>query len=140
MNGKEYKTEQKNIILSYLVKNFDKHLTVDDIVSGIKQEGLSVGKTTVYRYLDRLTESGSIRKFISDDGKSSCYQYTKNQGQCKNHYHLKCTSCSRLIHVDCESIDKVFFHMQSEHDFIIDVTRTIFYGICSECRQKYNKS
>ena len=47
-----YNTRQRELILDYIKKNAKKHLTADDIADALKSE--NVGKTTVYRYLEKL--------------------------------------------------------------------------------------
>ena len=47
-----YNTRQRELILEYIKSNAENHLTADAIALALKSE--QVGKTTVYRYLEKL--------------------------------------------------------------------------------------
>ena len=56
MEKTSYKTRQRADILGCLRDNAEKSMTVDEIVLELSKRGCVVGRTTVYRYLDSLTE------------------------------------------------------------------------------------
>ena len=128
-----YNTRQRELILDYIKKNAKKHLTADDIADALKAE--QVGKTTVYRYLEKLCEQNIVRKFILSEGKSACYQYN-DEKQCHDHFHMKCLKCGKLFHLECDHLKDIAAHISKMHDFTIDSSRTVFYGICGECAKK----
>ncbi len=127
-----YKTKQSALILEYIRQNSDRHLTAEEISDGLKNE---VGKTTVYRNLDRLCSQGVVRKYLLTDGKSSCYQYIDCDGS-DSHFHLKCLKCGRLFHLECEHLSDIDEHIKAFHDFRVDTSRTVFYGICGQCEKE----
>lgn len=131
-----YRTKQRELILAYLQKNTARHLTVEDVTDALKQSGLAVGKTTVYRYMDKLADEGSVRKYFISNSKSACYEYIDSANTCRMHYHLTCTQCGALLHVDCGLMDQVAAHMDKDHGFLLDNTRTVLYGLCGVCRKK----
>ena len=132
----EYKTKQKELILDYLKSHGDKHVTIDDVFGYLRLEGHSVGRTTVYRYMERLTDTGTLRKYYIEEGMGACYQFIGNNNQCCSHFHLKCTKCGTLIHMECEYLNKINEHILQEHHFLIDNTKTVFYGLCKKCQNK----
>lgn len=127
-----YKTKQRELILRCLQEHKDEHLTAEDITQFLKADGNTVGKTTVYRHLDRLVNESVVRRYIAEDGKSACFQFSDGE-ECHRHFHLKCTVCNRLFHLECDYLDEVSEHIFAEHKFSIDNTKTVFYGICEEC-------
>lgn len=130
--SKSYKTKQRDIILKYLQENSDTHINADELAEHLKSSGNPVGKSTIYRYLDRLSNENVVRKFLSPDGKSSCYQLI--QKECHYHYHFKCINCGELLHIKCSTLDNVSSHIQKEHGFKIDLSQTIIYGYCKKCQ------
>ncbi|MDF2822034.1 MAG: transcriptional repressor [Clostridiales bacterium] len=130
-----YKTKQKEYILSYLEQNREKHLTVDNMIDFLKQNDTPVGKSTVYRYLDVLVNKGIVRKYIVEEGKSSCYQYINDGHACKEHFHLKCNDCGKLFHVECERLEGINNHILEHHKFEIDNSKTVYYGTCEKCHK-----
>ena len=132
-NKNGYNTKQRNEILDYLKNNAARHLSVDDITIALSSLGISVGKTTIYRYMDKLVNEGRVRKYFVSNSKSACYEYIGDNTDCKMHYHFKCTNCGHLLHVDCDMLDCVFKHMNSDHGFVVDGTKTVIYGMCAGC-------
>lgn len=130
-----YNTRQRELILEYIKENADSHLTADSIADALKPE--QVGKTTVYRYLEKLCEQHLVRKYILSEGKSACYQYSGGE-ECHDHFHLKCLKCGRLIHLECDYLKDIAAHISVEHNFTIDSSRTVFYGICGECAKQHD--
>lgn len=137
MNHSEgYKTKQRMAILEFLKRNENAHVTAAMISDHLDQTGTHVGVATIYRHLDRLLESGEVRKYTVDGTTSACYQYARSDGQCREHFHLKCEKCGRLIHLECSHAMQTFDHLLEDHGFAVDLYRTVFYGQCRECREQ----
>lgn len=128
-----YKTKQSEIVLEYLKDNSDSHLTANEIATALSSK--KVGKTTVYRHLEKLCRDNIVRKYILEEGDSACYQYI-GDSTCHSHFHLKCLSCNKLLHLECDHLSEIEGHISENHNFKIDSSRTVFYGICEECGRK----
>jgi len=126
-----YNTKQRGEIMDLLREV--EHVTAHEVFTELRRRGSKVGASTVYRYLDRLAGEGKVRKFFIDNITAACYQLVE-ECAAKPHYHLKCTECGKLIHLDCEAIDEVGIHVKKEHDFDIDIAKTVFYGRCRDCK------
>lgn len=129
----DYKTKQRELIISYLRDCPLPHVTAGDILLHLNSGGAKVGAATVYRQLERMVEAGLVRKYILDDG--SCYQYV-GENDCHEHFHLKCLSCGELLHVDCSYLSTLAPHILEHHGFMVDNSRTAMYGLCRSCREK----
>lgn len=132
MASARYETAPRGIILSFLRSNQNSHFTVDEMTERLKAEGRPVGRTTVYRNLERLVGEGSVKRFDAP-GSPACYRFVSDDG-CREHHHLHCTSCGALLHVDCNYMDELAGHIESEHGFSVDVSRTVLYGLCAGCK------
>lgn len=130
-----YKTRQRAVIENVLKENCDIHMTVDDIVIKLNGIGENVGRTTVYRTLEKLITDGKVRKYVAEN-ESACFQYLNDMGHCHEHFHLKCITCGELLHLDCEKISELAGHISAEHGFALDRGRTVLYGVCAVCQQK----
>jgi len=131
-----YKTKQRHQILECLIKNKERHITADEIRIALSEEKSLVGKTTVYRYLDKLVSQGIVRKYIVEGGKSACYQYMERNNVCNKHFHLKCVNCGQLFHLECDYLDELDAHIKDHHDFQVDNSKTVLYGQCGSCEGK----
>ena len=121
-----YNTKQKEILLKFLRENSSEHITVQKIYNFMNNAGTPMGTATIYRQLDKLVEQGLVRKYLLD-------------GRSGEHYHLKCTSCGKLIHLDCNFLNDISKHILEHHGFIVDNSKTVFYGQCSECLKGVKK-
>ncbi|MDE6426098.1 MAG: transcriptional repressor [Ruminococcus sp.] len=134
-NDSGYKTRQKEKILDYLVKNKEKHTNVHEISEFLTEEGTPVGTATIYRQLDKLVDSGTVRRYNFDGKTGACYQYIEDEKDCHEHFHLKCTVCGKLIHLNCERLSGIDRHIFEHHGFQVDPSQTVFYGRCSDCAE-----
>lgn len=128
-----YQTKQRDAILSYILSLDGAHVTAAQIASHFEKGRVPVGRTTVYRHLEQLTQSGQLRKYTLDGVSSACYQYQESQNDCESHYHLKCERCGELQHVDCDWLTEAQQHINEKHLFRINAAKTVFYGMCEKC-------
>lgn len=129
-----YRTKQRALIEDYIKSFEDRHFTVDSLCAALTDSGKAVGRTTVYRCVERLASEGKLRKYTQSAGESACYQNISDDGHCHEHFHLKCEKCGDLIHIDCHEMLAISEHISSHHGFVIDPLKTVFYGICERCQ------
>lgn len=129
-----YKTKQKSLLVEYFEKNRNKQVSIVEITDELCKNG--VGKSTVYRLVAGLVAQGAVQRFRGENGKSVVYQYLGLDKCCCSHFHLKCVHCGNLIHLDCSHINGLKEHITNEHGFFIDISKTVLYGICKECKNQ----
>lgn len=128
---KNYNTKQKDKIIEVINRFDNRHFTAEQVFKALKEDNASIGISTVYRHLDKLAVAGEVQKLASIAGESACYQ---RKGCADNHFHLKCINCGSLEHLSCEKLMDISKHVALEHDFIIDSSKTVFYGLCHNCQ------
>ncbi len=132
--NKKYSTEKRTKILDYLKSHDDVDVTVKEIEYALKDNyDLSVNITTIYRYLDKLAEEGTVLKHTDENGKTSTYQYIVPESECNSHLHMKCVSCGRIYHMDCAFMDEFKKHIYKHHQFILECKKSMLYGVCNSC-------
>lgn len=131
-----YKTRQRELLLQYLIQHESGHVTAEDVADYLKSQNNGIGKSTIYRHLDKLVSSGLVRKYFFEEGAGACYQYSGKQDECRHHFHLKCTGCGQLLHVECPYLDEIHQHVSAHHHFQVDHTKTVLYGLCEACQTK----
>ena len=131
-----YKTKQGEEILECLRSMKGTHITACDVCTQLKLKGSTVGAATVYRHLEKLVEHGVVRRFVTDRNMSACFEYIGDDEQCSNNcFHCICEDCGSLIHINCDDLLEVSGHIETNHGFKIDASRTVFYGICDKCQK-----
>lgn len=135
-NRKEYNTEQRKMLLGFLKENCDREFSVDTLARELGEiSGGKIGKSTVYRQVKELCRCGLLRRFRKD-GKNVVYQFMKHGDDCCNHFHLKCTGCGCLVHLECSDAENLAKHIKEKHNFNLDLSKTVLYGLCKECFSK----
>lgn len=128
-----YNTRQSAAILSYVASLGGRHVTAAQIVEHFEQEKAPIGRTTVYRHLDKLANTGKVRRYSIDGISGACFGYIYEDKGCDEHFHLKCEECGALLHLECDLVNEIHRHILDRHTFQIDTTRTVFYGKCESC-------
>jgi len=131
---KNYNTKQKQSILDLLIENASCHMTAEEILLKLKEKSTPVSKATLYRYLDLLIAAGAVKRYSSGQNKG-CFQYV--EGNCSdNVYHLLCSKCGKLIHIDNLDLTTINNKIKKDFDFLVDDSKIVFYGKCRECAKQ----
>lgn len=130
VNKNRYNTKQRSTLLNFFENNKDSCFTAKDI---IKNPEIDLGEATVYRVLAKFVEDGTLKKYASQGSEGAYFQYNSSSPECNSHFHLKCTQCGTLFHMDCHLMDSIKEHIKDEHSFTIDNSKTTLYGICDNC-------
>jgi len=98
---KSYTTKNRLVILDYLKENCSTTISAADIKKHLEEKEISVNTTTVYRLLDKLCAENIIIKYSDINSDKAVYQYAGEKGHCREHLHLKCIKCGKVMHLDC---------------------------------------
>lgn len=133
----QYKTRQMTELLTFLKSVQGNHVTVSDICDHFQSEGIAVGTTTIYRNLEKMVKEGLVAKYVVEGTSSACFEYIGTLEGCERSvcYHCKCEKCGKLMHLQCNEVGSLRQHLLEYHDFEMNSLRTVFYGICGECKK-----
>ena len=133
-----YQTRQQEAVARLFENRPDSCLTAEEayqeLEKELSREGLAIGKTTVYRAITRLCESGELRRYApQESGESAHYQLNRCR---ESHLHIRCVRCGAMEHLHCGEIDLFKEHLSHHHGFSLDEGRTLLYGLCAACQNK----
>lgn len=131
-----YKTKNRQQILEFLKMQKDRSISVSEIKANMEKIGYEVNLSTIYRYMDKLVEEGSVMKYISEKGEKAGFQYVEPAHDCHAHLHLQCLKCGKILHLTCCFMEEIQMHIEEHHGFTIQCDRSILYGICQDCKSK----
>ena len=123
-----YNTKHHESVREVLLNNPSRCYTVDSICELLNEEGHHIGRTTVYRQLEKMAADGEALKYLSEKGESASYRLCGES--CHLHLHLKCLECGRLTHLDCSTAQSFSEHLLEDHAFRLDPSKTVIYGYC----------
>ena len=123
-------THQKKVIYDYIV-NSKAHPSINKIHQDLLEKGENIGIATCYRNLKSLLNEKKVIQIMTSDNVAH-FDYIH-----RNHYHLVCNSCQKIIDMDANSIS-----LDNENSllksFKVDIKDLIIYGTCKECQEKEN--
>ena len=130
-----YKTKAREEIMAYLKEHSEQRLTAREIFEAVCEQSVEVNRTTVYRNLDRLCETGELMRFKEANQDAWYYQYSSEQKHCNSHMHAQCSVCGKIFHLDKTFAGDFADAMLKEYGLDIDPVGTIIIGRCSKCRR-----
>jgi len=131
-----YKTKNRQQILEFLKTQKDRSVSVSEIKRCMTETGCKVNLSTIYRYMDKLVEEGSVLKYSIDKGEKASFQYIEPEHNCHCHLHLQCVKCGKIIHLNCGFMEEIETHIGKYHGFTIQCDNSVLYGVCQECKEK----
>lgn len=129
-----YHTKSRQRILEFLKEHCNHTVSAADIHKALKNSGTAVNLATIYRNLDKMTESGILMKYLDNNADRAVYQYTGEQEHCHEHLHMQCIKCGEIIHLNCSFMAEITKHLIEHYQFELQCTNSILYGMCNECR------
>lgn len=102
------------------------HMTADQIFAAVKKLYPSVSLATIYNNLNKLCDTGMIRR-ISIEGSPDRYD------RAVKHDHIVCRACGKLTDI-CFADLTDSLHRQFSEDFLFYDLKV--YYLCPECRRK----
>ena len=131
----KYKTKQQELLLSCFKAMQGRHFTAEDVAAYFQKQNISIGIATIYRQIEKFVAMGVVQKYFLGEQNAACFQYMGEECHKEvSHFHLKCEKCGTLIHLECHDLENLSSHLMAEHGFALDPFRTVFYGLCENCR------
>lgn len=109
-------------ILQMLEAASDRHLSAEDVHSGLVDNGEDVGLATVYRVLTQFEGAGLIVRHNFDGGHSV---YELSDGD--HHDHMVCTETGKVIEFFDEEIEKIQMKIAARHGYNIVAHNLVLY-------------
>ena len=124
-----YRLTPARLAVLAVVETSHAHLTPGLILDEAKKHDPQIGRATVYRTLELLTELGVLRPIYLGDG--GVY-FIRAEG---GHHHLVCTACGRVIEFDDCAAGEMIQELQERFGFQIDSHLLEFHGRCHACAE-----
>ena len=122
-NSSKYQTEAKLHIFK-ICQQFSSDFTAKDVMARLDHDH---SISTVYRILDSLIDEGRLIK------NGSSYLNVKYHNCNNQHFFLKCNSCQKTIHVDCDELDDLKSHIYNNHGLLANLDNLVLSGTCRKC-------
>jgi Fur family transcriptional regulator, stress-responsive regulator len=107
-----------------------KHVTADQVASGVRDRVGTISTQAVYDVLAALTRAGLVR---SIEPAGSPARYETRVGD--NHHHVVCRLCGAITDVDCVVGAPPCVSPSDANGFVIDEAEVTFWGVCPTCHK-----
>lgn len=134
MLQKSYHTRTADIIADFIQAKAEHSFTAAELSDFLKNHGLEVNKTTIYRNLDKLTESGRLLKQKSQISDGFIYQDASATADCHEHIHFQCSKCGTVFHLSDEKTADYLKSISETLGLEIDTASSSLNGLCPKCR------
>lgn len=114
------------------VLELDEHFEAEQVFYGLREQGATVGKATVYRTLPLLVDCG-ILKQVRFDVKQAHYEYAFGEDP---HDHMLCRRCGRIVEFASDEVEELRARIGRRHHFHVISHRFQLSGLCWECSVK----
>ena len=124
---KNYSRQREEVIK--FIKSSYSHPTAEDVYVAVKAKDPAVSRSTVYRNLGLLVESGMLKQLSMKVGPDR-YDYMR-----KPHNHAMCIKCGKVFDFEYsfeyEKLEKV---IKEQTGIEISKDGIAFEGICDSCK------
>ena len=120
-------TPQRRLIAD-IIHSADGHLTAEDIIDHVQRKMPGVNKSTIYRTLELLEDSGCVVRSESDD--HFIYHHTEEG----HHHHLICKKCGKTISCDDKLFSRVEKSLSNKYGFQVSFRHMVINGLCDTCK------
>ncbi len=106
------------------------HVSADALAEVVRESAPQVGRMTVYRTLDLLSELGLVRPVYQGTG--AAHYVLMDDG---HHHHLVCSTCDTVIEFDDCVLEEIERVIGERFQFEVRGHLLEFYGRCHHCRE-----
>ncbi len=108
----------------------EEHLGPEEILRRARRRHPALGRATVYRALDLLTELGVLRPLRARGGKTSFMRIGRG------HDHLVCSRCDQVAEVEVAEVERIGRRLARRAGFQVQSHLLEFYGVCPRCQEQ----
>lgn len=130
---KSYHTKTADFISQFIQTKVACGFTAGELSAFLKEHGVTVNKTTVYRQLEKMTESGSLVKHKSPVSEGFVYESAGGENHCAEHIHFQCCSCGSVIHLSDVKTAEYLRSLSETLGLQINMSLSSLNGICRKC-------
>ncbi|MDR1971930.1 MAG: transcriptional repressor [Treponema sp.] len=134
MPGRERKHSGKRDAILRVIRSTGSHPSAQWVYEQLRPAIPGLSLATVYRNISLFREEGELASVGVLKGEE------RFDGRTEAHPHFICSRCGRIIDMDGLS-NETLEHIaalgmaESLPDLRIDARRTVFYGLCGDCRK-----
>ena len=124
-----YRVTEPRRAVAQLIADRTGHFTAADLVSDARGGRLGIGRATIFRTLEVLSELGVVERL---DLPSGVHAYVGCAPT--HHHHVVCSSCGRTAEIPDAGLRTVVREVSRRTGFRVDEHRLELFGSCPSCQ------
>ena len=124
-----YKLTNARLTVLEVLESQHEHMTSTEVLDAVSAQDESIGRASVFRTLDLLTQLAIIRPTYIDSSMTPRYVLLPGG----HHHHIICTNCNQVIEFEDCGLDALSRRLEEEFDLRLTGHLLEFYGLCREC-------
>ncbi|NLM86611.1 MAG: hypothetical protein GX171_07965 [Clostridiales bacterium] len=133
---RDYRTRQKDAVLHCFEAQPLRAMTAQEVFDQLNEEGLSIGRTTVYRTVARLSEQGLLLA-LAQGPVTGPTRYQHRGGKSRS-ISVRCSGCGLIAGLTCAAVDDFEQHLLNDHGFSLQEDECLLPGLCATCRNTHD--
>lgn len=124
-----YKLTRARLAVIDVLEAHNGHMTSGDVLHAVGLMAPDVGRASVFRALDLLTQLAIIRPTYIDSSMTPTYVMLPGG----HHHHIICTECHRVIEFEDCGLGELASQLEAEYNLKINGHLLEFYAVCDAC-------
>jgi Fe2+ or Zn2+ uptake regulation protein len=126
-----YRLTPQRLAVLEVIKAGPGHMSVNDVLAGVRTQYPTLTVPTVYRILQWLK---GVNLVAETDLGGGChiYEYIADH----HHHHLVCARCHRVIDLPQSFLDPISTALREQYGFVPCLEHVGLFGICPECQDR----
>lgn len=124
----DYRMTEPRRAVAQLIADRSGHFSAADLVDEARQRRLAIGRATIFRTLEVLTDLDLVERIDLPSGE---HAYVACEPS--HHHHVVCSGCGRSQDIDDAGLRAVVRDVARRTGFRIDDHRLELFGRCAEC-------
>lgn len=124
-----YRLTEPRRVVAGLVASRDGHFTAADLLEDADRRRLDIGRATVFRSLELLTELDLLERIDLPSGE---HAYVACEPQ--HHHHIVCEVCGRVTEVNDAGLSAAVVTIEADTGWTVGTHRLELYGRCPRCQ------
>ena len=124
-----YKLTHARLTVLQAIQALGGHVTSAQVLEKVAATDESIGRASVFRTLDLLTQLGIIRPTYIETSMTPTYVMLPGG----HHHHVICTNCNRVIEFDDCGLSDLEHELEARLGVRITGHLLEFYGLCESC-------
>ncbi len=123
-------TKHRNAILE-VIENSNQPINAEQIFFELKENGISINLSSVYRILESLVSKNLLIKSNMTGSNKALYELNR----CEHMHYLICSGCKKMFPVDGCPLEEYERQIEAKTGFQITGHKLEINGICKDCKQ-----